>query len=125
MFKGTMTKRPVQKHKGRHKNSYNIMTQQTFKKHKILFLCLRAPWQNGPYKTNTQNNTKNTKTQQIFFVFFGFFFFNILFQLQFIKWFFQELLSHRRGTVNDLHWKFKPVLSYSKPVMKIKLKKWI
>jgi len=25
------------------------------------------------------------------------------------------MLSHRLGTVNDFHWEFKPVLSYSKP----------
>jgi len=25
------------------------------------------------------------------------------------------MLSYRLGTVNDSHWKFKPVLSYSKP----------
>jgi len=25
------------------------------------------------------------------------------------------MLSNRLGTVNDFHWKFKPVLSYSKP----------
>ena len=25
------------------------------------------------------------------------------------------MLSYRLGTVNDLHWGFKPVLSYSKP----------
>jgi len=24
------------------------------------------------------------------------------------------MLSYRLGTINDLHWKFKPVLSYSK-----------
>ena len=27
----------------------------------------------------------------------------------------QEMLSYRLGTVNDFHWGFKPVLSYSKP----------
>jgi len=27
----------------------------------------------------------------------------------------QEMLSFRLGTVNALHWEFKPVLSYSKP----------
>jgi len=38
MFKGTMTKWPVQKlAQGTTKNSYNIMTQQTFRKH--IFLC--------------------------------------------------------------------------------------
>jgi len=25
------------------------------------------------------------------------------------------MLSYRLGTVNDFHWEFKPVLSYSKP----------
>jgi len=25
------------------------------------------------------------------------------------------MLSYRLGTVNDLYWEFKPVLSYSKP----------
>ena len=25
------------------------------------------------------------------------------------------MLSYRLGTVNDFHWKFKPVLTYSKP----------
>jgi len=25
------------------------------------------------------------------------------------------MLSYRLGTVNDFHWDFKPVLSYSKP----------
>jgi len=25
------------------------------------------------------------------------------------------MLSYRFGTVNDFHWEFKPVLSYSKP----------
>ena len=28
---------------------------------------------------------------------------------------FQEMLSYRLGTVNDFHWEFKPVLTYSKP----------
>jgi len=38
MFKGTMTKKPVQKlAQGTTQNSYNIMTQQTFRKH--IFLC--------------------------------------------------------------------------------------
>ena len=27
----------------------------------------------------------------------------------------QEMLSYRLGMVNDFHWEFKPVLSYSKP----------
>jgi len=27
----------------------------------------------------------------------------------------QEMLIYRLGTVNDFHWEFKPVLSYSKP----------
>jgi len=25
------------------------------------------------------------------------------------------MLNYRRGTVNDFHWEFKPVLSYIKP----------
>jgi len=25
------------------------------------------------------------------------------------------MLSYRLGTVNDFHWEFKPILSYSKP----------
>jgi len=38
MFKGTMTKWPVQKlTQGTTQNSYNIMTQQTFKQ--TIFLC--------------------------------------------------------------------------------------
>jgi len=41
-------------------------------------------------KTDTQNNT------------------------QFLKCFLQKMLSYRLGTVNDFHWGFNPVLSYSK-----------
>jgi len=32
-----------------------------------------------------------------------------------LKGILQEMLSYRLGTVNDFHWGFKPVLSYSKP----------
>jgi len=31
------------------------------------------------------------------------------------KWFLQEMLSYRLGTVNEFHLGFKPILSYSKP----------
>ena len=27
----------------------------------------------------------------------------------------RNLMSYRLGTVNNFHWEFKPVLSYSKP----------
>ena len=27
------------------------------------------------------------------------------------------MLSYRLGTINDFHWEFKPVLSYSKPTL--------
>ena len=32
-----------------------------------------------------------------------------IFYLWFLKWFLQEMLSYRLGTVNDFHWGFKPV----------------
>jgi len=60
---------------------------------------LRAPWQN--YLETT-----------IFLCFSDFYF---LFYLNCLKWILQEMLSYRLGTVNDFHWKFKPVLSYSRP----------
>ena len=34
--------------------------------------------------------------------------------LYILKWFLQEMLSYRLGTVNDLHKGFNPVLSCSK-----------
>ena len=41
--------------------------------------------------------------------------FLIYFYLKFVKCILQELLSCRLGTVNEFHWEFKQVLSYSKP----------
>jgi len=46
-------------------------------------------------------------------VFFGFFFYFLL--IISFKRILEEMLSYRLGTVNDFHWEFKPVLSYSKP----------
>jgi len=42
-------------------------------------------------------------------------FFYFIFYLYIPKWILQEILNNRLGTVNDFHWEFKPVLSYSKP----------
>jgi len=72
---------------------------------------LRAPWQNGPHKTNTQNDTKTRSTpwrdwhleKKILLLEF------------YKKWILQEKLSYRLSTVNDFHWEFKPVFRYSKP----------
>ena len=78
---------------------------------------LRAPWQNGRYKnkhTEQHKNTQNTKTQQTFKINY-FCVFQIFIYLWFLKWFLQKMLSYRLGTVNDFHWKFKPVSIYSKP----------
>jgi len=68
-------------------------------------------------KTNTQNSTKHAEHEdaadilnKLFFVYFAFFYF-----LWFLKWYLQEMLSYRLGTVNDFHWGFKPLLTYSKP----------
>jgi len=69
-----------------------------------------------PTKTNIKNNTKIRKNQRnrhldkklilgVVRIFF----------LYFLKWFLQEMLSYRLGTVNDFHWGFKPILIYSKP----------
>jgi len=67
-------------------------------------------------KTNTQNSTKHAEHEdaadilnKLFFVYFAFFYF-----LWFLKWYLQEMLSYRLGTVNDFHWGFKPLLTYSK-----------
>jgi len=38
-----------------------------------------------------------------------------IFLLIILKGILQEMLSYRLGTVNEFHWVFKPVLSYSKP----------
>jgi len=55
---------------------------------------LRAPWQNGPYKTYTQNDTKTRTTswrnrhlekKTTYFVFFGFFFFIFFFIQNFLN----------------------------------------
>ena len=55
--------------------------------------CFRAPWQNGPYKKNTQReqhkNSQKTKMQHTFsknyfFVFFGFFYFCVLFMISYM-----------------------------------------
>jgi len=77
--------------------------------------CLRAPWQNGPYKNEHKERHKNAyniMTQQtfrkkncVFRIFFGFIFFFID---NFLNKFSKEMLSYRLiGTVNDFHWGFK------------------
>ena len=51
MFKGIMTKWPVQKlTQGTTQNSYNIMTQQTFRKH--IVLCFSGFSLNNPKTTS-------------------------------------------------------------------------
>jgi len=76
---------------------------------------LRAPWQKH---REQHRNMQNNKTQQTFRkkMFLCFSDSSIcIFNLWFPKWFLQEMLSYRPGTFNDVHWRFKPVLSYSKP----------
>ena len=42
-----------------------------------------------------------------------------IFYLQFLKWFLQQMLSYRLGTVNNFHWGFRPVVNYNnKKLMK-------
>ena len=84
------------------KNGVNNIDRSSLRAH-------NKPWQNGPYKNKhiEQHNTRKTTM----FVCCGFW---ILF-LNFLKWNIQEMLSYRLGTVNDFHWRFKPVFHYSKP----------
>ena len=79
MFKGTMTKWPVQK-------ITHWTTQKLLQHHDA-------------------TDIKNI----YIFVFFGIFFFIFFFYLLFLKGILQEMLSYRLGTVNDFHWGFKPV----------------
>jgi len=71
-------------------------------------------------KTNTRKDTKTLTTSwrnrhldKLYFCVFRIFIFYFLF-IEFL-FIIQEMLSYRLGTVNDFHWEFKPVLSYSKP----------
>jgi len=59
--------------------------------------------------------TQQTFRKHIFLCFSDFSFFIFFFLLIILKGILQEMLSYRLGTVNDFHWGFKPVLSYSKP----------
>jgi len=63
-------------------------------------------------QTYTEPQDATDIQSQLFFVFFRFFYF-VLYKWC-LKWFLQEMLSYRLGTVNYFHWAFKPVLSYSK-----------
>ena len=84
--------------------------------------CLREPWQNGPYKNTHREQHKNTPVERqdptdiqkitTFCVFRNFSIF--IFHWWFLKWFLQAMLSYRLDTVNEFHWGFQPVLSYSK-----------
>ena len=77
--------------------------------------CLRAPWQNGPYKNEhneRHKNAYNIMTQQtfrktIFLCFSDFFLFFYFFIDNFLNKFSKEMLSYRLGTVNDFHWELK------------------
>jgi len=75
-------------------------------------------------KTSTRDDTKTSTTswrnrhlENIYFCVFRIFLFllNFSFYWLFLKGILQEMSSYRLGTVNDFHWGFKPVLSYSKP----------
>jgi len=73
-------------------------------------------------KNNTQINTKPRRTprrnihlEKNIFVFFDRSFFIWFFICNFFKKILQEMLIYRLGTVNDIYWGFKPVLSYNKP----------
>jgi len=70
--------------------------------------CMQ-PWQNCPYTKKVLNQKEIGRTtrhnrhseQTLFFIY--------IHILYLIKWFIQEMLSNRHGTVNDLHCVFKPV----------------